>query len=80
MECEAFLSNFHPLIIDMGDESPDLILMAAGSEVSLILAAGERLAAEGINARIVSYSPGNSSPSRMQNTAGAFCRTPSRPA
>jgi transketolase len=43
------------VLADMGHESPDLILMAAGSEVSLILAAAERLAAEGVNVRVVSF-------------------------
>ncbi|MFZ6028370.1 MAG: transketolase [Chloroflexota bacterium] len=43
------------VLADMGDASPDLILMASGSEVSLVLAAGERLAAEGINVRVVSF-------------------------
>ncbi len=42
------------VLADMGDEQPDLILMASGSEVSLIVDAGIRLAAEGINVRLVS--------------------------
>jgi transketolase len=43
------------VLADMGHEAPDLILMASGSEVSLVLAAGERLAAEGVNVRVVSF-------------------------
>lgn len=44
------------VLADMGnDELPDLILMASGSEVNLILMAGERLAAEGLNVRVVSF-------------------------
>ena len=39
----------------MGDDDPELILMASGSEVGLIVAAGERLAAEGVNIRLVSF-------------------------
>jgi transketolase len=39
----------------MGDGSPELILMASGSEVSLIVEAGARLAAEGANVRLVSF-------------------------
>ena len=35
-------------------ENPELILMASGSEVSLILAAGEKLAADGVAVRVVS--------------------------
>ncbi len=36
-------------------EPPDLILMASGSEVQLILAAGETLMAKGIRVRLVSF-------------------------
>ncbi len=35
-------------------ENPDIILMASGSEVSLILAAAEKLAEDGVMARVVS--------------------------
>jgi transketolase len=42
------------VLADMGDNPPELILMASGSEVSLIVEAGARLAAEGINVRLVS--------------------------
>jgi transketolase len=42
------------VLADMGDESPELILMASGSEVALIVEAGALLAAEGINVRLVS--------------------------
>jgi transketolase len=40
---------------DLGDHSPELILLASGSEVSLIVRAGEALAAEGVNVRLVSF-------------------------
>lgn len=43
------------VLADIGDHDPELILMASGSEVSLIVAAGERLAAEGINVRLISF-------------------------
>lgn len=43
------------VLADMGDGDPDLILMASGSEVDLILRAGANLAAEGINLRLVSF-------------------------
>jgi len=43
------------VLADIGDDDPELILMASGSEVALIIAAGERLAAEGINVRLVSF-------------------------
>ncbi len=36
-------------------EPPDVILMASGSEVHLVLEAGERLAAEGTRTRVVSF-------------------------
>ena len=40
---------------DFGTGTPDIILIASGSEVGLITAAGEALAAEGINVRLVSF-------------------------
>lgn len=40
---------------DLGDGDPDVILMASGSEVSMIIEAGERLAARGITVRLVSF-------------------------
>jgi len=43
------------VLADLGDGEPEIILMASGSEVSLIVAAGERLAAEGMNVRLVSF-------------------------
>jgi transketolase len=42
------------VLADMGDEQPELILMASGSEVGLIVEAGTRLAMEGVNVRLVS--------------------------
>jgi transketolase len=43
------------VLADLGSKKPQLILMASGSEVSLIVQAGERLAEEGINLRLVSF-------------------------
>jgi transketolase len=43
------------VLADMGEKDPELILMASGSEVGLIIAAGAKLAAEGINVRLVSF-------------------------
>ena len=43
------------VLADIGDSDPELILMASGSEVSLITEAGARLASEGINVRLVSF-------------------------
>lgn len=43
------------VLADLGDGAPDLILMASGSEVSLVVQAGLRMAAEGINVRLVSF-------------------------
>lgn len=43
------------VLAEMGDGEPELILMASGSEVALIVAAGASLAAEGINLRLVSF-------------------------
>jgi len=50
----ALLEKGAYILADMGDSDPELILMASGSEVALVVAAGERLAAEGINVRLVS--------------------------
>jgi transketolase len=43
------------VLADLGDGPPQLILMASGSEVELIVAAGEMLAAEGVPVRLVSF-------------------------
>jgi transketolase len=43
------------VLADLGPEPPQVILMASGSEVDLILRAGERLAAEGVGVRLVSF-------------------------
>jgi transketolase len=40
---------------DLGKGDPQVILMASGSEVELIIAAGEQLAAEDVNVRLVSF-------------------------
>ncbi len=40
---------------DFGVDEPEIILMASGSEVALIVGAGERLAEEGANVRLVSF-------------------------
>ncbi len=42
------------VLADLGKE-PEIILMASGSEVSLIVEAGERLYADGVNVRLVSF-------------------------
>ena len=43
------------VLADLGDGDPELILMASGSEVSLIVEAGLRLAAEAVAVRLVSF-------------------------
>lgn len=43
------------VLADYGEGTPELILMASGSEVDLILKAGENLAAEGVTLRVVSF-------------------------
>jgi transketolase len=50
----ATLSRGAYTIADSGDGTPDAIIIATGSEVSLALQAQERLAVEGIHARVVS--------------------------
>ncbi len=55
MEQASFLSKGAYVLADFGDGKPELILMASGSEVSLIYAAAARLSAEGVNVRVVSF-------------------------
>lgn len=43
------------ILADLGDNAPELILMASGSEVGLIVEAGFNLMAEGVNVRLVSF-------------------------
>ncbi len=43
------------ILADLGGGRPQLILMASGSEVQLIVAAGYSLAAEGHNVRLISF-------------------------
>jgi transketolase len=43
------------VLSDFGEKEPELILMASGSEVSLVYDAAARLAAEGVNVRAVSF-------------------------
>jgi transketolase len=43
------------VLADLGENSPELILLASGSEVGLIVEAGLLLAAEGVNLRLVSF-------------------------
>jgi transketolase len=43
------------ILADLGGKNPDIILMASGSEVGLILEAGQKLAAEGKSVRVVSF-------------------------
>ncbi|HLF88829.1 MAG TPA: transketolase C-terminal domain-containing protein, partial [Anaerolineales bacterium] len=43
------------VLADLGEDAPELILMASGSEVSIIVEAGFDLMAEGINVRLVSF-------------------------
>jgi transketolase len=43
------------VLADLGDGDPELILMASGSEVSLIIEAGLQLEAESVSVRLVSF-------------------------
>lgn len=43
------------VLSDLGAGQPELILMASGTEVGLIVEAGARLAADGINLRLISF-------------------------
>jgi transketolase len=43
------------VLADLGEDSPQIILMASGSEVQLIVEAGKRLVESGISVRLVSF-------------------------
>ncbi len=43
------------ILTDLGGKKPEIILMASGSEVSLVLDAAQKLAAEGKSVRVVSF-------------------------
>ncbi len=43
------------ILADLGQNDPELILMASGSEVDLIVQAGEKLAEDGMSLRLVSF-------------------------
>ena len=43
------------VLADLGDKDPEIILMATGSEIQLIVKAGEKLAAEGKSVRLLSF-------------------------
>jgi transketolase len=43
------------VLADLGKGKPDIILMASGSEVALIIQAGKRLEVQGFNVRLVSF-------------------------
>jgi transketolase len=43
------------VLADLGQGKPQIILMASGSEVSLIIAAGKHLAGQGVAVRLVSF-------------------------
>lgn len=49
------LQNGAYVLADLGEGKPRLILIASGSEVELIVRAGEQLASEGIPVRLVSF-------------------------
>jgi transketolase len=53
-EAEGLLKGAY-VLADMGEGDPELILMASGSEVNLVLNAAGQLAAEGVNVRVVSF-------------------------
>jgi len=53
-EAEGLLKGAY-VLADMGQNKPEIILMASGSEVNLILNAASHLAAEGVNVRVISF-------------------------
>jgi transketolase len=52
---EAGLHKGAYVIADLGEKKPEIILMASGSEVDLIIKAGEKLQTEGKSVRLVSF-------------------------
>ena len=51
----SYVSQGAYVLADIGEKKPELILMASGSEVQLIIDAGLKMAAEGVNVRLVSF-------------------------
>jgi len=49
------LSKGAYILADLGEKHPEIILMASGSEVSLVLEAAQKLAGEGMGVRVVSF-------------------------
>ena len=49
------LQNGAYVIMDLGEKDPEIILMASGSEVQLIIDAGKKLSEEGFGVRLVSF-------------------------
>ncbi|MCK7526198.1 MAG: hypothetical protein MZV64_55635 [Ignavibacteriales bacterium] len=47
--------NYGAYVVKDSDKTPDLLLIATGSEVSLSLKAAEQLEAEGKNVRVISF-------------------------
>ena len=43
------------VLADLGNKAPEIILMASGTELGLMVPAGEQLAAEGLGVRLVSF-------------------------
>lgn len=52
---ERLLEKGAYVLADLGPEKPEILLLASGTEVSLILEAGKVLAQEGISVRIISF-------------------------
>ena len=51
----SFLEKGAYVLADLGPQEPEIILMASGSEVGLVMAAGRHLSDQGISTRIVSF-------------------------
>ncbi len=65
-----------------GEGAPDVILMASGSEVQLVLAAHERLVAEGVRSRVVNMASfrlfERQDAAYRESVLPAACRSPPR--
>ena len=62
------------VLADAPDGTPDVILIASGSEVALCVAARERLVADGVRAASSACRHGNCSRRRTRRIATACCR------
>jgi transketolase len=62
------------ILASLGKKTPDIILMASGSEVTLIYDAAQKLHESGYSVRVVSFHPGIILKNRTKFIKNQFCR------